>query len=224
MDRTLIVYFDYKSPYTFIARDLIYDLEQELRIDVDWRPYCINIPDMFGSAEVNDRGELVADGRSDHQWRRIRYLYLDCRRVAQKRGLTLRAPLKVSRSDIALSGCSMRAGAARCAPTMISCSTASGVATSISTMRRQSRTRYNKQVSILRPLPSSSGAKDARSSPASWMKRTRSASLVSRASWLAASCTGDASICPTSAGFSRSRHDGPPHSGHRRKPKQTHPR
>jgi 2-hydroxychromene-2-carboxylate isomerase len=104
MNRTLIVYFDYKSPYTFIARDLIYDLEQELRVDVDWRPYCINIPDMFGSAEVNDRGELVADGRSDHQWRRIRYLYLDCRRVAQKRGLTLRAPLKVFRSDTALIG------------------------------------------------------------------------------------------------------------------------
>jgi 2-hydroxychromene-2-carboxylate isomerase len=104
MNRTLIVYFDYKSPYTFIARDLIYDLEKELRIDVDWRPYCINIPDMFGSAEVTDRGELVADGRSDHQWRRIRYLYLDCRRVAQKRGLTLRAPLKVFRSDTALIG------------------------------------------------------------------------------------------------------------------------
>src|SRR5262249_10291330 len=70
----------------------------------DWRPYCLNIPGIFGSAEVNDRGELVADGRNEQQWRRIRYMYMDCRRIARKRGLTLRAPRKVFRSDTALIG------------------------------------------------------------------------------------------------------------------------
>src|SRR5215470_8023961 len=104
MIRSLIVYFDYKSPYTFIARDLINALEQDLGIDVEWRPYCINISEIFGNAEVNDRGELVVDGRNEQQWRRIRYMYMDCRRIARKRGLTLRAPLKVFRSTTALIG------------------------------------------------------------------------------------------------------------------------
>jgi len=115
MNRTLIVYFDYKSPYTFIARDLIYELERDLGIDVGWRPYCLNIPETFGTAQVNDRGELVADSRSAQQWRRIRYLYMDCRRIARKRGLTLRAPRKVFRSDMALIGTlyAHRAGALR---------------------------------------------------------------------------------------------------------------
>jgi len=104
MVRRLTVYFDYKSPYTFIARDLIYELEQDLGVDVDWRPYCIDISEIFGSAEVNDRGEVVVDGRNEQQWRRIRYMYMDCRRIAKTRGLTLRAPLKVFRSTTALIG------------------------------------------------------------------------------------------------------------------------
>jgi len=36
------VYTDYKSPYAFLAKDLIYKLEDELEVRVDWLPYTLD--------------------------------------------------------------------------------------------------------------------------------------------------------------------------------------
>ncbi len=102
--RTLIVYIDYKSPYAYLAKDLVYELERDLPVRIDWRPYDLPIADFLGSARVDDSGRVIEENRNAHQWRRVRYSYMDCRRQARKRGLIIRGTQKIWDSRIALCG------------------------------------------------------------------------------------------------------------------------
>ena len=95
MPRTIVVYTDYKSPYAYLAKDLTYELAAETGVEVDWRPYSLHIPSFLGSAEVDADGKVVSEDRNAHQWRRVRYSYMDCRRLAEGRGLVIRGPRKV---------------------------------------------------------------------------------------------------------------------------------
>ncbi|HJU31559.1 MAG TPA: DsbA family protein [Hyphomicrobiaceae bacterium] len=98
---TIRLYSDYKSPYAFLAKDLVYELEQECGVAIDWLPYTLDIPAYLGSATLDERGNVVAQSRNAHQWRRVRYSYLDCRREANRRGITLRGPRKIFDSSLA---------------------------------------------------------------------------------------------------------------------------
>jgi 2-hydroxychromene-2-carboxylate isomerase len=102
--KTILVYSDYKSPYAYLAKDLIYELEDDFEVRIDWLPYTLDIPSYLGSARLNERGELVESARNAHQWRRVRYSYMDCRRQAQKRGLVIRGPRKIWDSSLAAVG------------------------------------------------------------------------------------------------------------------------
>ena len=102
--RTIAVYSDYKSPYAFLAKDLIYRLEAECAVRLDWLPYTLDIPSYLGSAEVGPDGQVLAANRSGHQWRKVRYAYMDCRRQANKRGLTLLGTRKIWDSSLAAIG------------------------------------------------------------------------------------------------------------------------
>jgi len=104
MDRTIAVYSDYKSPYAFLAKDLIYGLEDEFEVRLDWLPYTLDIPSYLGSARVDEHGRVIESGRNPHQWRRVRYSYMDCRRQARKRGLTILGPRKIWDSSLAAIG------------------------------------------------------------------------------------------------------------------------
>ena len=92
--RPVLLWSDYKSPYAFVAKAWAYDLEAEYDIELQWRPYTLDIPSYLGS---------VAD-RSPHQWRRVRYSYSDARRYANKQGLILRGPEKIFASRLAQIG------------------------------------------------------------------------------------------------------------------------
>jgi 2-hydroxychromene-2-carboxylate isomerase len=101
MATSIVTYFDYKSPYAFVANKLVQELSKDWDVVISWKPYTLHIPDFLGSAEINERGERIIDARTDHQWRRVKYIYMDCRRLAAQRGLTLRAPRKVFSSFVA---------------------------------------------------------------------------------------------------------------------------
>jgi 2-hydroxychromene-2-carboxylate isomerase len=88
--RTITAYIDYKSPYAYLAKDPAYELEREFSVRVDWLPYVLDIRSFLGSARVDDSGRVVEEERNAHQWRRVRYSYMDCRRQAKKRGLVIR--------------------------------------------------------------------------------------------------------------------------------------
>ncbi|MBS0240824.1 MAG: DsbA family protein [Proteobacteria bacterium] len=98
---TIKVYSDYKSPYAYLAKDLAYDLERETGATLDWLPYTLDIPAYLGSAKVDRDGRVLEEARNAHQWRRVKYSYMDCRREANLRGLTIRGTQKIWDSSLA---------------------------------------------------------------------------------------------------------------------------
>ncbi len=95
IQRAITIYSDYKSPYAYLAKDLAYDLERETGAYLEWLPYTLDIPAYLGSARVDAGGKVVEESRNAHQWRRVKYSYMDCRREANRRGLTIRGPRKI---------------------------------------------------------------------------------------------------------------------------------
>ena len=79
------VYTDYKSPYAFVAKDPTYALAEEYQLELDWYPYTLRIQDYLGTLET----------RNAHQWRRVRYSYMDARRLANAQNLVLKGPERV---------------------------------------------------------------------------------------------------------------------------------
>jgi 2-hydroxychromene-2-carboxylate isomerase len=102
--RALTVYSDYKSPYAYLAKDMVYDLAARHAVEVVWMPYILDIPQFLGSARVGSDGEVLEEHRNAHQWRRVRYSYMDCRRQARKRGLIIRGTQKIWDSTLAAAG------------------------------------------------------------------------------------------------------------------------
>jgi 2-hydroxychromene-2-carboxylate isomerase len=102
--RTLIAYTDYKSPYAYLAKDPTFALARDLDVRIEWRPYILDIPSALGSARLDEQGNVVEQNRNPHQWRRVRYSYMDCRRQARKRGLIVRGTTKIWDSTLALAG------------------------------------------------------------------------------------------------------------------------
>ena len=92
--RDLRLYIDYKSPYAYLAKEPARELEKEFGVEFAWLPYVLNIPDFLGTVE----------GRNDHQWRRVRYSYMDARRLANRRGLIVKGPQKIFDSSLASIG------------------------------------------------------------------------------------------------------------------------
>jgi 2-hydroxychromene-2-carboxylate isomerase len=84
-----------------LAKDLAYALERETGAQLEWLPYTLDIPAYLGTAKVDAHGNVVEQNRNAHQWRRVKYSYMDCRREANRRGLTLRGPRKIYDSTLA---------------------------------------------------------------------------------------------------------------------------
>ena len=99
--RRIRVYSDYKSPYAYLAKDLVYELERETDVRIDWLPYTLDIPAYLGSAQIDSAGNVIEASRNAHQWRRVKYSYMDCRREANRRSLTILGPRKIFDSSLA---------------------------------------------------------------------------------------------------------------------------
>ncbi len=98
---TITHYFDYKSPYAYLAQEETFALQDEFDVVVDFQPYTLDIPSYLGSAEVDAAGKVLSEARNAHQWRRVKYSYMDCRREATRRGLVIRGTQKIFDSSIA---------------------------------------------------------------------------------------------------------------------------
>ena len=102
--RTLTVYMDFKSPYAYLAKESVYALERTVPVRLRWLPYILDIPQYLGSATLGADGQVVEESRNAHQWRRVRYSYMDCRRQARKQGLIIRGTQKIWDSSLAAAG------------------------------------------------------------------------------------------------------------------------
>ena len=79
------VYTDYKSPYAFVANAALFALEEAEGVELEWLPYTLRIPEFMGTVEE----------RTPHFWRKVRYLYMDARRFANKQGLTVKGTRRI---------------------------------------------------------------------------------------------------------------------------------
>ena len=85
------VYFDYKSPFAYLAKDPAFELPTRYHITLHWIPFLLRI---------KGKGE-----RSIYSEYKARYSYMDARRWANRRGgFPIRGPLKVYNSEPALIG------------------------------------------------------------------------------------------------------------------------
>jgi 2-hydroxychromene-2-carboxylate isomerase len=89
------LYFAYTSPFTYLAMGPAYDLESSYHVRLRFIPYGVNIRQVYG-------GEVEA--RDERNRRKLRYLYLDARRLAAERGLIIRPPKKIFSARFAFYG------------------------------------------------------------------------------------------------------------------------
>lgn len=94
-------YIDFKSPYAYLAKDPARDLARQTGAAMEWLPYTLDIPAYLGSAKVDGSGDVLEESRNAHQWRRVKYSYMDCRREANRRGLVIRGTRKIFDSSLA---------------------------------------------------------------------------------------------------------------------------
>ena len=88
-------YIDIKSPYTFLALEPSLNTFAELDLEINFFPYILDIADYLGSAKVDNSGKVIEENRSAHQWRRVKYSYMDCRRLANLTGKTILGTQKI---------------------------------------------------------------------------------------------------------------------------------
>jgi len=92
---TIKLYYDYKSPFTYLAMGPAYQLEETYRVRLRYLPFDFNPRGAYG-------GEL--EQRTERDWRKVRYLYIDARRQANERGMVIRGPQKLFDSSLAMMG------------------------------------------------------------------------------------------------------------------------
>ena len=86
MRRKVELWLDLRSPFSYLAKDPAYDLERDFEAELVLRPFGLNIA---GAVNLSDP-EAIARGM-----RKIKYFYLDARRFANQRGITLLGPKKI---------------------------------------------------------------------------------------------------------------------------------
>jgi len=92
---TIKFYFAYTSPFTYLAMGPAYELEESHRVTLRFIPYGVNIRQVYG-------GEVEV--RDERNRRKLRYLYLDARRLAAERGLIIRPPKRIFSARFAFYG------------------------------------------------------------------------------------------------------------------------
>lgn len=90
---TIKLYYDFKSPFTYLAMEPAYRLEETHRVRLRFIPHELAIREAYG-------GEL--EQRAQRDWDKVRYLYMDMRRFANERGMIVRGPQKIFDSRLAL--------------------------------------------------------------------------------------------------------------------------
>jgi 2-hydroxychromene-2-carboxylate isomerase len=91
--REIKLYFAYTSPYSYLAMQPAYDLELSHNVRARFIPYGVNIRKVYGPLD-----------RADADRRKVRYLYIDARRIAKERGLVIFPPKRIFSARLAFYG------------------------------------------------------------------------------------------------------------------------
>ena len=93
-------YIDIKSPYAYLALDPAIKMFDQLGLKWNVWLYTLDIADYLGSATINNDGKIISSNRTPHQWRRVKYSYMDCRRMANLQGKTILGTQKIWDSSL----------------------------------------------------------------------------------------------------------------------------
>jgi 2-hydroxychromene-2-carboxylate isomerase len=86
MTSTITLYFNYRSPFSYLVKDEAYALARDFDVTLIWQPFTIDIQGAYG-------GEV--EERTDRHWRKVRYSYMDARRLGVRRNLIIRGTRKI---------------------------------------------------------------------------------------------------------------------------------
>ncbi|MCK1515020.1 DsbA family protein [Bradyrhizobium sp. 190] len=86
MTSTVILYIDYRSPFSFLVKEEAYTLARDFDVTLIWQPFTIDLQGAYG-------GEV--EERTDRDWRKVRYSYMDARRLGARRDLIIRGTRKI---------------------------------------------------------------------------------------------------------------------------------
>jgi 2-hydroxychromene-2-carboxylate isomerase len=89
---TVAAFIDLRSPYSYLALKPARALAQRAGVAFDWWPYITDFQSAYG-------GEV--DQRSSRDVAKLKYLYMDCRRLAKLQGLTIRSTTKLWDATVA---------------------------------------------------------------------------------------------------------------------------
>ena len=99
-DNSIDFYIDIKSPYAYLALVTAIKVFDQMGLQWNLLPYTLDIADYLGSATVNNQGKIISSNRTAHQWRRVKYSYMDCRRMANLQGKTILGTQKIWDSSL----------------------------------------------------------------------------------------------------------------------------
>ena len=86
MPSTVILYVDYRSPFSYLVKEEAYVLARDFDVTLHWQPFTIDLQGAYG-------GEV--EERTDRDWRKVRYAYMDARRLAARRNWIIRGTPKI---------------------------------------------------------------------------------------------------------------------------------
>ncbi|MET4576768.1 DsbA family protein [Ottowia thiooxydans] len=85
-ERTVDVFIDLRSPYSYLAIQPARELANERGVVLDWWPFVTDFEAAYGGK---------VEERSPRDVAKLKYLYMDCRRLAKAQGLHIRATTKL---------------------------------------------------------------------------------------------------------------------------------
>lgn len=84
--RIVDAFFDLRSPYSYLALKPARTLAENSGVAFEWWPFLTDFQSAYG-------GEV--EQRSPRDVAKLKYLYMDCRRLAKLQGLTVRSTIKL---------------------------------------------------------------------------------------------------------------------------------
>lgn len=85
-------FIDLRSPYSYLAIEPARALARRSGVGIDWWPYITDFRSAYG-------GEV--EQRPSREVAKLKYLYMDCRRLAYRQGRTIRATQKLWAAELA---------------------------------------------------------------------------------------------------------------------------
>ena len=92
MSAKVALYFDYRSPFSYLVKEDAYALARDFDVELTWLPFTIDLEGAYGG---------TVEQRTERDWRKVRYSYMDARRIGARRNLIIRGTRKIYDPTIA---------------------------------------------------------------------------------------------------------------------------